>query len=159
MNRCLFHRNDSRFSRPGRERHSACQSVAFPSPAISLPVSLPVLAPSLRGCSVNQTASRVRLLYARDVFRSSEAAAVALEEMRVDARRVQLGFDAPQAHRRMTGGAGPAQHPESGRTVGPAKSSIGHGRIPPGLTQETGSAGPRNGRPEELRRAAVSASL
>ena len=47
---------------------------------------------------------------ARDVFRSSEAAAVALEEMRVDARRVQLGLDAPQAHRRMTGGARPEQH-------------------------------------------------
>ena len=60
-----------------------------------------------RGCSVNQTASRVRLLYARDVFRSSEAAAVALEEMRVNARRVQLGLDAPQAHRRMTR---PEQH-------------------------------------------------
>jgi hypothetical protein len=39
------------------------------------------------------------LLYEQDVFRSSDAAAVALEEMRVDTRRVQLGRDAPQAHR------------------------------------------------------------
>ena len=68
------------------------------------------------------------LCRACDVFRSSEAAAVALEEMRFDARHVQLGLDAPQAHRRMTGGAGPAQHPEGGRTVGPARNSMGHGR-------------------------------
>ena len=54
---------------------------------------------------------------------------------------------------------GQVRHSISGRTVGTARSSIGHGRIPPGLTQETGSADPHNGRPEELRRAAVSASL